>query len=402
MENRDIVIVGLQPWDIEIGSNCKNIALELSKKNRVLYVNRALDRITKIRRGSDSKVKERLRSIKGEVADLTEVEPNLWVLNPRIILESVNSLPGFLFNTLNKINNARIAKAIKNAACRLGFGKDLILFIDNDFFRAYHLPEMLQVQCSIYYIRDFLTEQPYFKKHGARMEQGIMRKVDFVTANSAYLADYARNYNKEAVDIGQGCDFSLFNKERYELPETLFNIPTPRIGYVGALIGSRLDINLLIALAVAKSDWNLVLVGPEDGAFESSQLHSMPNVHFLGKKSQDALPAYIAHFDVCLNPQLVNKLTIGNYPRKIDEYLALGKPVVATYTEFMKSFQEYVYLCKDKAEYIAAIEKALSEDTTAHTQERIDFALSHSWENSVKKLNQAYHNFANKVNQINN
>lgn len=402
MENKDIVIVGLQPWDIEMGSNCKNIALELSKKNRVLYVNRALDRISKIRGSNDPKVKERLRSIKGEVPDLTEVQPNLWVLNPRIVLESINRLPGFLFSAFNKINSRRIAKAIKDAGSRLGFSKELILFIDNDFFRAYHLPEMLQTQCSIYYIRDFLTEQPYFSKHGARMEQGLMHKVNFVTANSSYLADYAKNYNKEAVDIGQGCDFSLFNKENYEQPEALSSIPSPRIGYVGALIGTRLDIDLLVAVATDKPEWNLVLVGPEDAAFESSQLHNMPNVYFLGKKNQDALPAYIAHFDVCLNPQLVNKLTVGNYPRKIDEYLALGKPVVATFTEFMKSFQEYVYLCKGKEEYVTAIAKALSTGSEDNKQKRIDFALTHTWENSVKKLSQAYHNFTEKSNRINN
>ena len=33
--NRDIIIVGQQPWDVEIGSNCKDIAIEFSKYNRV-------------------------------------------------------------------------------------------------------------------------------------------------------------------------------------------------------------------------------------------------------------------------------------------------------------------------------------------------------------------------------
>ena len=58
----------------------------------------------------------------------------------------------------------------------------------------------------------------------------------------------------------------------------------------------------------------------------------MDNVHFLGAKKTDELASYMEHFDVCINPQVVNDLTIGNYPRKIDEYLAMGKAVVATDT----------------------------------------------------------------------
>lgn len=390
MKNRDIIVVGLQPWDIEIGSNCKNIAMELSGSNRILYVNRALDRISSIRNKNDKKVQQRLRSIKGEISDLEEVQKNLWVLNPRVILESVNKLPAFLFNYFNRLNNRRLASAISDAAARLGF-ENPILFIDNDFFRAYHLPEMLDVSASIYYIRDYLVEQPYFEKHGPAMEQGLMKKVTMVAANSAYLAKYASKYNPHSVDIGQGCDFSLFQKTSYPLPADLASIPSPRIGYVGALISSRLDIALLESVAEKCPDWSIVLVGPEDEAFRNSRLHHMSNVYFPGSKKPEQLPDYIAGFDVCINPQLVNKLTTGNYPRKIDEYLALGKPVVATFTEFMRSFQDYVYLSRDADEFIDVVKLALAEDPAADWKEkRMEFALSHTWENSVKRLSQAF------------
>ncbi len=57
-------------------------------------------------------------------------------------------------------------------------------------------------------------------------------------------------------------------------------------------------------------------------------------------KKPEQTAAYIHHFTICINPQLVNPLTIGNYPRKIDEYLASGKPVVATATQAMEMFRE--------------------------------------------------------------
>ena len=74
--NKDIIIVGQQPWDTEIGSNCKNIALEMSKHNRVLYVNSPLDRISKLRNRKDPKVQKRLRVIDGNENGLVEIKSN--------------------------------------------------------------------------------------------------------------------------------------------------------------------------------------------------------------------------------------------------------------------------------------------------------------------------------------
>jgi glycosyltransferase involved in cell wall biosynthesis len=115
-------------------------------------------------------------------------------------------------------------------------------------------------------------------------------------------------------------------------------------------------------------------------------LHQFPNVFFLGSKKESQLPNYLKGFDVAINPQLENHLTIGNYPRKIDEYLAMGKPVVATKTKAMEMFQNYVYQCSSYEEYSNLIETALSENSSQLEQERIAFANSHTWENNVNKI----------------
>lgn len=389
MENKDFVIVGLQPWDIEIGSNCKNIAVEISKKNRVLYVNRALDRINLVTNRNDQKNARRLESIRGTRPDIERINENLWVLDPKVILESVNRLPGFLFDYFNKRNNSLLTKAIITACDRLGF-KNPKLFIDNDFFRALHLPDMIQHSGAVYYIRDFLTKQPYFSKHGARCEHLLMNKCDVVVANSSYLADYGRLHNVESFDIGQGCDFTLFGIDKERQRPMDLPLGKPVIGYVGAIVNYRLDERLLQACAAASPHLNWVFVGPEDDVFRRSELHQLSNVHFLGSRSPESLPDYINSFDVCINPQLVNEITLGNYPRKVDEYLALGKPVVATYTNFMTSFQPHVYLCTGSRDYLQAIEKTLIEkDNETLKRLRREFALTHTWENSVNKLYKA-------------
>ena len=56
----DFVIVGLQAWYFELGSNCKNIALELSKHHRVLYINMPLDRNSRKLAKSDPNIRRHL------------------------------------------------------------------------------------------------------------------------------------------------------------------------------------------------------------------------------------------------------------------------------------------------------------------------------------------------------
>ncbi len=388
--NRDIVIVGQQPWDTGIGSNCKNIALEFSRHNRVLYVNSTLDRITLLRHKADPKVQKRLAVIEGREKGIAEIQPNLWNLFPDCLTESINWIKiRPVFNLLNKRNNKKFAASIQRAIQELGF-KNIILFNDNDMFRSFYLKELLQPAVSIYYSRDYMLGVSYWKFHGDILEPQLIAKSDLCLANSTYLANYCRKYNPASYYVGQGCDLEMFsNPKDKTVPADIAALPHPVIGYVGALQSIRLDIGLLEHIAAQRPGWSIVMVGPEDDAFKASKLHNIPNVYFLGPKPPEALPAYIRSFDVCLNPQIVNEVTIGNYPRKIDEYLAMGKPTVATNTEAMSIFAAHVGLAASREEYIKLIEVALATDSPALQHARKTFAASHTWENNVKEIYKA-------------
>ncbi|WP_139923571.1 glycosyltransferase [Hymenobacter sp. DG01] len=395
MENpihgRDIVVVGQQPWDTEIGSNCKNIALEFARHNRVLYVNSPLDRNTVLKHRHEAWVQRRLRVTKGEEQALAVAGENLWVLTPDCMVESINWLPSSpVYTVLNKLNNRRFAASIRSGIQALGF-EDFILFNDNDIFRSFYLKELLRPAVSVYYSRDYMLAVDYWRKHGRRLEPQLIAKTDVCVANSSYLASYCQRYNPRSYYVGQGCDVAPTPAATGQdtLPPDLAGLPGPLIGYVGALVSLRLDIALLQTLAEQRPHWSLVLVGPEDDEFRASGLHQLPNVHFLGPKAPEELPAYIREFAVCLNPQLINDMTIGNYPRKIDEYLALGKPVVATRTQAMDIFAGHTYLADAAADYGPLIEQALREDSAERQQERAAFAATHTWANSVGQIYQA-------------
>lgn len=390
IKGRDIVVVGQQPWDVSIGSNCKNIALEWSKYNRVLYVNAPLDRKTLYQSKDDPKIQTRIEVIDGSKDGLIQIQDNLWNLYPDTMIESINWIPiQGLFEWLNKRNNRLFAQSIQKAIHRLGF-KDIILFNDNDMFRSFHLKEMLDPSISLYYSRDFMLAVDYWKKHGEKMEPELIAKSDLCVANSTYLADYCKKYNPQSFYVGQGCELDLFMQtEGLPKPADMLAIPSPIIGYVGALQSIRLDIEILMRISESRPEWNLVLVGPEDDVFKASALHNCKNVFFIGAKDPSELPQYIHAFDVCINPQIVNQVTIGNYPRKIDEYLAVGKPVVATKTEAMRIFMEHCYLAEDWQSYIDCISKALETNSPEEANQRKLFAAGHTWENSVASIDHA-------------
>lgn len=390
ISGRDIVIVGQQPWDVTIGSNCKDIALEFAKHNRVLYVNSALDRITLLKRKNEEGVSKRINIIKGREEGLIDISENLWTYYPDVLIESVNWINNFwLFDLLNKRNNKLFARSILKAMKRLGF-KDIILFNDNDMFKSFYLQEFLEPEVSIYYSRDFMLAVDYWKKHGERIEPELIRKSDLCVANSTYLSDYCKQYNPNSFYIGQGCELGIFSDQE-NLPKVtvIEKLDGPKIGYVGALQSIRLDIELIAHIAKTNPAWNILLVGPEDYVFKSSELHQLTNVYFLGAQPPADLPQYISSFDVCINPQLINQVTIGNYPRKIDEYLAMGKPVVATLTQAVTIFEDSVYLAKDKESFTALIVQALQENTAEKSAHRKTVANSHTWKNSVGELYKA-------------
>ncbi len=383
------IIIAQQNWYDDLGSNARNLAMGFSKTHRVLYVNPPLDVNTILKHGIKKHTRQRIRQTFSSQKNTVNVCENIWVHTPSTICLSINWLRNeALFNKLNQSNAFAFFKDIKKALKLLGWlPSECTVFNDSQMFAGMHINRFLNPSQNFYYIRDNLVHHPYFKRHGSRIEPITIKNANAVFANSAYLADYAKHYNNNSLDIGQGCELEVYNPHHlHQEPDDMKDIPHPRIGYIGFLTGERLDIKLLEDLASKTKKWQWVLIGPEEIMFQQSKLHKMENVHFLGPKKPDTLPAYLHYIDVSINPQLVNELTVGNYPRKIDEYLAMGKPVVATDTPAMKMFLPHVHLALGTEAYIIAIENALKEHTKEKAKAAMAIAKSHTWENCVNKI----------------
>jgi glycosyltransferase involved in cell wall biosynthesis len=389
ISNRDFVIVGLQPWYIDLGCNAKDIAYQLALKNRVLYINAPIKRKIYLA-GKDPNFQKHLNLLKNQEDQLSPISKNLWEFYPSCLTESANWLPSTrLFRLVNYYNNRRYAREIRKACSRLGF-KDIILLNDNDPYNGFYLKKLLRPSLYIYYMRDFLQGFDYWRKHTSILEPELIRKSDIVVANSTYFEEYTRSINNNTFYIGQGCNLQAFDPEASGTPpQDIQQLTRPIIGYVGALNSSRLDHAIIRSVATENPHWNIVLVGPEDDNFKQSDLHQLPNVLFTGSRPFSELASYVNAFDVCINPQYNNIITRGNYPLKIDEYLAMGKPVVATRTTAMKLFETHTYLADTPTDYTPLIKKALENNNPTLAKERIRFAKTHTWENSVAGIYRA-------------
>jgi teichuronic acid biosynthesis glycosyltransferase TuaH len=392
MTGRDFIITGLQAWDIPIGSNAIDIAKELAIHNRVLYVNSPLDQMTILQKQSAPELQQRFAVYRKQKNPLRKISESLWVLDFPFSIWSVNRLPdGSLFDFFNRQNNKKIFGYLKKIVAELQF-KEIIHFNDNDIYRSFYAKEYLKPAISVYYRRDNLQPFAFWRRHVVRLEPLLIQKSDLVVCNSQQLADFAKPYNKKSYDIGQGVDLSAYDPDqKFEIPEVFETIPTPRIGYIGDINSLRLDPDLLFEVARSTPHYSFVMIGGEDHVFAAHSIHTLKNVFFLGSIPKNSVPTYMSALQVCLNPQKLNEITNGNYPRKVDEYLALGKPVVATKTATMELFRDHVYLCSGPAEYLTAIDQALQDLSEETRLQRIKFAQSHSWKNNVDRLYDCLH-----------
>ena len=106
MKGKDIIITGLQSWDIPIGSNAIDIAKEMSRHNRVLYVNSPLDMMTIYRNKPTPETRHRMDVLKRKKEPVRQINENLWVLDFPFFIWSVNGIPdGVMFDAVNKRNN---------------------------------------------------------------------------------------------------------------------------------------------------------------------------------------------------------------------------------------------------------------------------------------------------------
>jgi len=207
-----------------------------------------------------------------------------------------------------------------------------------------------------------------------RYEERLVARADLVITLTATVAERlpprARPSCRTCV-VPLGVDLDSFGRPPGPVPPDLARLPRPRLGVVAGL-DERVDLDLLAHLAAAEPGWSVVLVGPAPAVRgDRAPPPVPPNVHLLGRKPYELVPEYLAGLDVCLIPYRRTRWTEGCFPAKLLEYLASGRPVVATDLPALAPYATVVDLAPDAASFLAACRRAvLDADPTRVARRR--------------------------------
>lgn len=220
-------------------------------------------------------------------------------------------------------------------------------------------------------------------------EKQLLHKSDLVTFTAQVLYDKYAEQTRKAMVLRNAVAFDLFAK--HVVPNDIASsYDHPIIGYYGAL-AEWLDYDLLIFLAKQRPQWTFILLG--DIFVDVDELKALPNVHLLGRKPHEEMPLYLYHFDACLIPFKINKITDAVDPVKMYEYLSAGKPVVAARILELRHYEDILYLADTHEQFLAQIDKVLAEDDPALARERIKLAKANDWHQRVAQLQTAVSDF---------
>lgn len=214
-------------------------------------------------------------------------------------------------------------------------------------------------------------------------ESALIAAADIVLTGGHALYEAKRLRHDNIHAFPSSVDQSHFRRARGDLdtPEDQRAIGGPRLGYAG-VIDERIDLPLLAAAAAARPDWSFVMIGPV-AKIDPALLPRAPNIHWLGQRAYDALPAYMAGWDMALMPFALNAATRFISPTKTPEYLAAGLPVVSTPVhDVVRSYGPLatVRIAAGPEAFVAACAEALVTGREAGRPEADALLAGQSWD----------------------
>lgn len=388
----DIICFSLSRWDAAISSPAFSLAREFAKTNRVFFIEHPFswkDYFTYRKTQQVQIRREAMLSGKNIYANPEGLPANLTIVTPPLTIP-VNFLPpGWLYNRLSAINDSKIIKVIRQTIRDHSIRE----FVYINFFDPYfvqQLPPDIKPLRTVYQSMDDITQVAYSNRHGARLEEKIIRNFDYTLCTSKELTRLKSAFSPNVHFHPNAADIDIFQKAATQVlprPAALQGITQKIIGYTGS-IEYRSDFELLKKVAEYHKDKILFFVGPVQGnEHREVGLDTMPNVIFAGARKITELPYYLQYFDCVLIPFRKNTLTRSIYPLKINEYLAAGKPVIAThFSEDIYTFRDVAYVTDTHEEFIQAIDKAIAENSEEKKNARMRVAAQNTWEARVRQF----------------
>jgi len=355
-------------WFAENRTSSHHIARRLGKMVPVLYIETPGSRSPQT---SARDVRKLWRKLARALAPPQKVGDRFYVA-------TIPQIPFRRLPAIDRLNRWLGAWLARRAMRKIGFTKRISWFVvPHPGPLAGRLGESL----TVYYCIDYYASYPGMDPVAIqKLDDDLTRQADVVFVAPRALLEPKRKLNPNVHFSPHGVDFELFSQASdpaTQLAEEVRGLRHPVVGYFGT-VGEFVDYDLLAYLVESRPEWTFLFVGLIHA--DVSRLRRYPNVIFAGPKPYETLPRWAACFDVAIYAHQVNRQTKHSNPLKLREYLATGKPVVSVVTPETATFGGVVYLADNPEAFLAAIERALREETPELRQKRMAAVASVSWD----------------------
>lgn len=381
LRGRAIVCVGFNDWDAETWSNQQHLMSRLAASgSTVLFIESLGLRRPEFGSGRD------LRRLARRLATGLRAprrRGNVTVLSPLV-------LPLHGHAAVRALNAFVLRRQVTVAARRLQMRRPILwAYVPQAAVLLTALdPEQVVYHC----VDDIAAQEGIDEASFNAAEARFVPEADLVLASAPPLAERMRRLNDHVVLAPNVADTDLFATALDDGPLdlALAPLPGPRIVFVGAVAARKVDFDLVAAIAAARPGWSLILVGPVglgDPTTDVSALEALPNVHLLGVRRQDELPAILRGAGAGLVPYRSTRLTASIFPMKLYEFLSAGVPLVATGLPSVTGV-DGVELVEGAPAAIDALERALMA-TPERRRALSVAAAAHSWSARLAEIDAA-------------
>lgn len=381
IKNQNIVCIGNTTWFGEYQKSSVQLLSRLGKTNNVLYVDYAFT-IKDVILGMLGKSKTPVKKVLGLQSRLDVISTHQSGKVVNLTLPPVIPFNHFkndrIFRMVLRINSFIIEASIKKAMRKLDM-KDIISITAFMPFYGLFLKGKLQEKLNIYYCYDSIDG----KRNGPRgktYETEYMQDIDGVIVTSDNLAEQKRMLNPNIFTVKNGVDFSMFRSAIEGHTKT----ETPKIVCYTGSIDQRFETQMIEYCIKNAPQYEFIFVGPVRNKAAADVIGKYPNVKIKPPVPPDEIPLIMFLSHVGIIPYTRTHLNKNVYPLKINEYLAVGTPIVMTDFADLPEFESLVSVASESEPFLKKIKFEIESDTPEKQAHRVEIASQNSWDSRTE------------------
>ena len=352
-------------------SSCQHLFRRIARDHRVLWVNTLGLRAAKADRFTFFRGIEKLREW---ARPLRRVGERMWVLAPIMLPVSGGGL-------LARLNSELTIRFIRAAIRRAGI-RNAVLW--SSLPTAADYVGRIDERAVVYYVTDDFSLWPGGNADQIRdADDRLTQAAHLIMPCNQTLAESHRTGHARTIPLPHAVDFEHFADDTLPEPADLAGIGRPRACFFG-LVYEKIDLESLAELARRRADLQIVLIGPVKTNVDC--VSALPNVHLLGPRPYETLPAYLHAMDLLIVPYVLDEETANKGPLKIRECLAVGKPIVARAIPDLEPLGDVVGLYHESGELTAAVDEALQSPAAQLGRRMREKVRGHTWAARVEQI----------------